>query len=68
MTQLIAAIVDHSISAAAGITATLLGFGLVGRSWLQTKPAWMRKVLKVCGPLLIITAAVQIFAALLKPR
>ena len=68
MAQLIAAVVDHGISAAAGIVATLLGFGVIRSVWLKSKPAWIRTLLKVGGPLLVVIAVAQIVIAVLKPR
>jgi len=68
MTQLIAAIVDHGISAAAGIVATLLGFGVIRSVWLKSKPAWVLTLLKVGGPLLVLLSVAQIVIAVLKSR
>ena len=68
MTHLIAAVVDHGISAAAGIVATLLGYGVIGSAWLKSKPAWVLTLLKVGGPLLVLLAVAQIAIAVLKPR
>ena len=66
MNHLTASILDHGISLLAGIFAILYGYGILGGKSTESKQVGAKKLLKICGPIVVLCAVAQIIFELLR--